>query len=82
MKLKLKKFVKPHAMIEEEDKEDPVALEQLWRPPNVDDLLKDRIANKSPRMIDALKKEIKELLHCQAQAHRHAAESLQCLETI
>ena len=41
MKLKGKKFVKLDAVLDLEDEEDPIVMDQPWRSPAVDDLLKD-----------------------------------------
>ena len=82
MKLKGRKFLKPDVAAEYAEEEEAVLIEQPWRPPNVDELLKDEIANKTPLQLDALNRDIKAAMEHQQKAHRHAADSLGKMEVI
>ena len=82
MKLKGRKFLKPDIAAEYAEEEEAVLIEQPWRPPNVDELLKDEIANKTPLQLDALNRDIKAAMEHQQKAHRHAADSLEKMEVI
>ena len=82
MKLKGRKFLKPDVAAEYDEEEEAVLIEQPWRPPNIDELLKEEIANKTPLQLDALNRDIKAAMEHQQKAHRHAADSLEKMEVI
>ena len=65
MKLKGRKFLKPDVAAEYAEEEEAILIEQLWRPLNIDDLLKDEIANKTPLQLDALNRDIKSAMEHQ-----------------
>ena len=82
MKLKGRKFLKPDVAVDYAKEEEAVLIEQPWKPPNVDELLKDEIANKTSLQLDALNRDIKAAVEHQQKAHRHVADSLEKMEVI
>ena len=82
MKLKGRKYLKPDVAAEYIEEEEAILIEQPWRPPDIDDLLKEEIANKSPLQMEALNENIREAIDYQQKAHHHAADSLRHMETL